>query len=355
MDTFISILTAVLTAYISFTNNLAADIEALLKPIESPVIEEFSLRQLPSKYENTPIILPASFSSQMAAVVGVQNEYTDSPKDSLVNIFCTHTEGDMIRATTGSGVIIDSDGVILTNAHVAQYFLLEGVLGDIDCYIRTGDPALPAYEAELLYISPAWVLENAAQIISRTPVGTGERDYALLYISSGLDNQPLPRSFPSLHFDATPFTPTTVPNEVVVSGYPAVSPFKQGGDGQLVRVSTSSVITELMTFTVNTPDVFSISGTPVGEQGSSGGPITTTDGKVIGLISTRGDDELFGTGSLRALTMSYIARTYQEETSVTLLEGMSGNLHERARRFHDALFPILQPLLVQELSVKSDH
>ncbi len=353
MSILTHIVIAVLSGYLAFTNLLADQIHQLLSTATPETTTAFTLRTLPSNYPVIPQILTGTYGSQVAAVAGVANEYTTNPKDALVNILCTHSDDTTLTIKTGSGVIIDSDGVILTNAHVAQNFLLEGIVGDTNCYIRTGDPARATYEAELLYISPAWVLKNAPQIIARTPVGTGERDYALLYITGGLNNKPLPKSFPALRFNATPFNLNYVPHPIIASGYPAVSPFAKGGDGELVRVSATSSITELMTFATDTPDLFTISGTTVGEQGASGGPITTADGTLIGLISTRGDDAQFGAGSLRALTMSYIAHTYQEETTISLLEGMSGDLHLRARRFNDALVPILQQLLMQELESDS--
>ena len=104
-----------------------------------------------------------------------------------------------------------------------------------------------------------------------------------------------------------------------------------------------------MTFGSNYADIFSIAGSNVGEQGSSGGPIVNTAGEAIGLISTKGDDVLFGTGSLRAITLSYIDRTIQEETGYTLQQNLGGNLPFRAKVFKDALVPFLRGMLEREL------
>src|SRR5581483_7670669 len=64
-------------------------------------------------------------------------------RSSLVNILCTTVGGGLFRPISGSGVIIDTRGVILTNAHVAQFFLLKDYpfKNNIQCVVRTGSPA----------------------------------------------------------------------------------------------------------------------------------------------------------------------------------------------------------------------
>src|SRR3989344_252919 len=44
---------------------------------------------------------------------------------AVVNILCITGSGGPLNSISGSGVIIDPRGIILTNAHVAQYFLLK--------------------------------------------------------------------------------------------------------------------------------------------------------------------------------------------------------------------------------------
>jgi hypothetical protein len=77
---------------------------------------------------------------------------------SSVNIVCVSADS-RIPSISGSGVIIDSRGIILTAAHVAQLFLLQDYLGSdkVGCLIRTGSPARRAYLAEPIYVSPTWV------------------------------------------------------------------------------------------------------------------------------------------------------------------------------------------------------
>src|SRR6185436_12542444 len=73
-------------------------------------------------------------------------------RSALVNILCM-PQGGSLRPISGSGVIIDPRGVILTNAHVAQYVLLsESPQINLTCSIRTGSPASPRWKAVVLYI-----------------------------------------------------------------------------------------------------------------------------------------------------------------------------------------------------------
>ena len=46
-------------------------------------------------------------------------------KAATVNILCRMQRGGQIAHYTGSGVVIDPTGVVLTNAHVAEHVLLE--------------------------------------------------------------------------------------------------------------------------------------------------------------------------------------------------------------------------------------
>ncbi len=361
MSVIIAFVTLILSGYLSLTDSVATLLtqafptasrysETVVPNPNTLALETFT--PLPSEYTEIPQILIDAAGNQTANALSATdtNVYATDPLEALVNIYCTYERDQELRVITGTGFFVDSDGIILTNAHVAQFLLLEGVLGDARCVIRTGNPAVPSYEVALLYISPAWIMRHANQITAATPRGTGERDYALLYVTGGLNNKPIPRSFPALRLDTNELTVAARGADAIVAGYPAETLFRnEDGTAALIPRQASTRITELMTFNTNTADIFSIAGTVVGEQGSSGGPILNSAGDVIGLISTRGDDAAFGTGSLRALTIPYIARTYQEETRSTFAQGLSGNLPFRARIFQDTMTPILKLMLTQQL------
>jgi S1-C subfamily serine protease len=304
-----------------------------------------------SKYRSIPDILIKNAAYQKASVVESIDPDTAQATalEALVNIFCSYSTDLYNKTTTGTGFIIDTDGIILTNAHVAQFLLLEGLEGKAQCIIRTGNPAIATYEAELLYIPPAWVQEHANLVNEISPKGTGERDYALLYITSGLEGIPMPEEFPALPFDVSPLTLGTVDTQVFVTGYPAKSILENGIDLPLIPKQATTTVGELMTFGSNLIDVLTIRGSALGEHGSSGGPVVNSEGNAVGIISTKGDDEQFGDGSLRAISIAYINRTIKEETGSTLTQNLGGDLPYRAKLFKDTLVPFLQKTLENEL------
>jgi S1-C subfamily serine protease len=364
MQFFIDIAVAALTAYLAFTNTIADTILSYLPTEEEEIIAEETtpsestpnLLSLPSLFESgsRPDILLRNATYQQATAIAAldsDSTYVTNPEEALVNIFCTFTSATTIRTTTGTGFFVHDDGVILTNAHVAQYLLLGAteVLGDAECIVRQGTPAMPQFKAELLYIPPAWVQENAKLINVEAPMGTGERDYALLYITESVTEKPLPESFPALEV-ATELLPRSIKDAAVTAaGYPATDLLQNGPNSDLLSVAAPTTISELYTFGSNYADVFSIRGSKVGAEGSSGGPVVNAEGKVIGMIATRGDDTTDGQGSLRAITLSHIHRTILEETGFSLEKNMNGDLSYRSTVFTDTLAPFLTSLLSQEI------
>lgn len=365
MQFIIDILVAGLTAYLAFTNTLAGAILEYLpndETAEEQVTDSgesstFGLRALPTLFESRglPDILLKSVEYQRASAISAVSEselLVSNPADALVNIFCTFTSPTTIRTTTGTGFFVHSDGVILTNAHVAQYLLLGATdtLGDAECIVRQGTPATAKYRADLLYIPPTWVQENASLITAATPTGTGERDYALLYVTNTTSGEPLPDNFPALAIDSELLPRTVTGSTVVAAGYPASDLIRNGANTALLSVVATTTISELYTFGSNYADVFSIRGSAVGAEGSSGGPIVNDEGKVIGMIVTRGDDTTDGPGSLRAITLSHIHRTILEETGFSLERNLSGDLAYRSTIFTNTLAPFLTSLLSQEFN-----
>jgi S1-C subfamily serine protease len=312
---------------------------------------------IPSILLSTPhtqeasIILSSVSTTTLHVMSEVEPIATDvSVRDAIVNIFCTMRTKHEVRATTGSGVFIHENGVILTNAHVAQFLLLAEPSRGITttCTVRAGSPATPKYYAELLYIPPLWVNENAKELHAERPTGNGERDYALLYVTKAIKGE-LPAVFPAITPSIKPLTNSAKHEAVIAAGFPAEIVKTEGSKAAINAVVATTTITELFTYTKNKVDLIGIAPSEVGEQGSSGGPITTRAGNLIGIIATKGNEEKDGAKSLRAITLAYIDRTIREETNVGLMDTISGNLPERAQMFRDIMTPLLANIVIDAL------
>lgn len=358
MNFITDVFVAILTAYLAFTSTLADVILRVdSEKTNAVVIDEAGehdsfMSSLPSRIKAIPDILLRSAEYQeatLAGAVGLSEGTTDDPMEALVNIFCTYITPEYIKTTTGTGFFIDPDGVIMTNAHVAQMLLFEQTEenGKTECVVRSGNPAAPAYYAELLYLPPAWIQENAVVLHDEVPMGTGERDYALLYVTRRVTDEPLPAVFPALNFDANLLPISLKGKGVTAAGYPAGALLRSGPSADLIPVVAETVVSELYTFGSNYADVIAIRGSAVGAEGASGGPVLDEAGNVIGIIVTRGNDETDGAGSLRAITLSHVHRTMIEETGFTLQQNLGGNLPYRAEIFGNTLAPFLLSIIEQ--------
>jgi hypothetical protein len=374
LEAFQSVVVALLTAYLSFTGSLAEHIESRLSPLSEPEVVEVTPADATPSTELTTLSRLYAGASGVSRILFQNDAFQNaaktigngasiasslSPEDarsaierSLVNVYCEYQTNTYTRTTTGTGFFIHGNGVILTNAHVAQFLLLETVDGTVEhaeCIIRNGDPASPRYRAELLFISPTWIVNNANLITVSEPRGTGEYDYALLYVSESLTDEPLPERFPAIPIHTNLLSKHLTGSAVLTGGYPAALLSREGKDAELVPKVVPTSIRELYTFGSNYADIFTITESAVGEQGASGGPVVSDTLGAIGLIVTKGDRRTEGEHSLRALTLSYIDRTIIEETGYTLIENASGDLTLRGAVFKDVLAPYLARLLVYEM------
>lgn len=232
---------------------------------------------------------------------------------ALVNIICYAPVGSALHSISGSGVFIDSKGIILTNAHVAQYFLLADQ--GVSCTIRSGSPALDKYTASLVYISPEWVQTNASVVTETAPSGTGEYDFALLAVTGSKTGNSLPALFPFIPLASHT---STVGTPVVIGSYGAQ--FLQASQVQTALYPTLvfGSIKKVLTFTINTPDVIALGGSAAAQEGSSGGGIADAAGTLVGTITTSTMEGATATRDLDAITANYIRSEYAHETGRTL-------------------------------------
>lgn len=266
---------------------------------------------------------------------------------ALVNIFCTPKTGGPL---SGSGIIVDSRGVILTNAHVAQFLLLQSALPEdrINCVVRTGSPAKPAYYAKALYVSTAWIEANASKIAQSHATGNGENDYAFLQIVGSVDDSSMPEKFPFVQMTTNK---PSKGSEVLLAGYPAG--FLESATIQKGLYITSSFTTIKDLFTFDDPkkvDLVSVGGTVVSQSGASGGSVVRQhDGALVALIATASDAANTASRDLRAITLAHIDRSLAAESKGGIAALLTGDLSKKLEDFNTNTAPALAKKLLDAL------
>lgn len=234
-------------------------------------------------------------------------------RSALVNIICSVPYGSSLRSISGSGIIVDPKGIILTNAHVAQYFLLAD--RDVSCVIRSGSPAANSYNAALEYISPAWINANPNVLTEPEPTGTGEHDFAFLAITKSATTAALPSTFPYISLATMP---ASVQTPIVIASYGAQFIQTNQIVSDLFPTIVYGSIKNVFTFGTNTADVLSLGGSAAAQEGSSGGGVADTAGELVGTITTSTITGATDTRSLNAITASYIRADYATDTDQSL-------------------------------------
>jgi len=351
----------------SFVVNTPAEKTAATSIVAKPkIVEQKSGQEAPSKLPSQKS--SGRLSSENAAVgfqTFVQAVSTPAPsvattktteavnteaRGALVNILCVTKVGGYFKPISGSGVIIDGVGVVLTNAHVGQYFLLRDypTKDNVDCIVRTGSPAYPKYHAQLLYLPPSWVTKNANQIIVEQATGTGENDYSFLLITSTVDGSPLPDLLP-----AVPLTYKTPArgDPVLLAAYPAG--FLDGAniETNLYASSAFTNVMDLFSFDNNGfVDLISIGGTVVSQAGSSGGAVVRQqDSALLGIITTATAGDTTAARDLRAITLAHIDRSLAAQGKGGLLQVLSGNLQAKADIFNTGIGQTEKQKLIEVL------
>lgn len=301
-----------------------------------------------------PSPAPASISASLAPNPLLNlSDLNMADRQALVNIFCVTNNDGGLRPITGSGMMIDDRGVILTNAHIGQYLLLQSALpkGTVTCTIRTGSPAKALYRANLLYLSPNWIRNNSKTITQSNPTGTGEDDFSLLYITSSVTpDTKLPEHFPVVAIDTSDAL-ITPGEQVLALGYPAGF---LGGitiSQELYSVASVATVGDVYTFKKDTFDLFSLGGTPVAQKGSSGGGIINpTNGRLSGLIVTTSESDSTGERDLRAITLSHIDRSLQEQESEGINQYLQGDLASKSLSFYENKAIELAQILIDAIT-----
>lgn len=233
---------------------------------------------------------------------------------ALVNIICYAPAGSGLRSISGSGVFIDPKGVIITNTHIAQYFLLAD--RSVSCDIRAGSPAADKYDAALIYIPPAWVSANANVLAEVAPSGTGKYDFAFLSVTKSSTSATLPPSFPYIPLATS--APSHYGSPVVIASYGAQFLAANQVQSSLFPTIVFGSVKDVFTFASSTIDVLALGGSAAAQEGSSGGGVATASGVLTGVITTSTTEGATDTRSLTAITASYIRAEYASETGQSL-------------------------------------
>lgn len=264
-------------------------------------------------------------------------------KGAIVNIICL--PGGGLLGSSGSGVVIDSRGIILTVAHVGQGFLLRDypTKGAGTCYIRTGSPAKNAYSADLIYISPSWIHENKATFLENNPSGTGENDFAFLAITGSISGKALPSSFTSIPL-APAGTKITLDEDVGTGSYAAEFLSSSQIRSSLYPTIKFAKVDDFFTFGRSTVDIFSVAAGSAAQEGSSGGVVISPDDHVIGVISTRTVKADLSQRSLQALTMDHVRRSFRADMGADLDSYLKGKLTTLVANFRPTAASLLSEL-----------
>lgn len=293
-----------------------------------------TVERLPDPYPTPPLPFSAINADARAA---------------LVNIQCYATGATPLHSISGSGIIVDSRGVILTNAHIAQYVLLSEVPEfNLNCVVRAGAPARPLYHARVLYMPASWVEKHASEITEAQPVGTGEHDYAFLAITSA-ESGILPASFPALSPDSR--DAIAFPGDsALIASYPAELVGAFAAQNDLFPMTTVAPIRALMTFATSSVDTLALGGVIEAQGGSSGGAIVNAWDRIIGLITTTSEASTTADRDLHAVTTSYIDRDLRDATGQSIDQFLDRPLANIEHAFDASLAPTIIQKYVTVLS-----
>lgn len=334
--------TATTSAFSKTESPVASVVEPKKEIPEAPVSVKSIIPPLPKPTEPPPVV---------SVVEPDWNKINEQTRAALANILCVSKNGDVFQPLSGSGVFIDPRGVILTNAHVAQYLLLTGGEASdeksnlLDCTVRVGNPAVNRYNAAVLFISPKWIADNAKNLLEESPKENGEHDYALLIVT-GMTNQDteLPFSFPFISL-REPLLNVDTKDTFLAAGYPAGFLGGIAVQRELYSVSSFATVQSRYTFVENTLDVVGLGGNLLAQKGSSGGAVVDSAGALAGLIVTATVEGATNTRDVRALTADYIARVFKEEAGFPLYELKNANLTSLLKQFNTQIAPALRKKL----------
>jgi hypothetical protein len=315
--------------------------EVLQKPKETPqeqkqeAVQEIESKITEIQKEFTQTITPVveSIKETLPTETVFETEQKEfSVKDVVVNITCLEKTNSYTRLSTGSGVVITPSGLVLTNAHVAYPFLKSSQFGDptYSCSIRRENIPNFGYNAHLVYYPTDWLRDNIEIIKDPAPVGTGENDYALLQITTGIGPTQI----------STSDLKTNLP--ITVAGYPGINSGVFEVDTKPGLKIAQTTIADFFTFNTRSYDVLQTGVNEVAKRGSSGGGIFNQN-NLYGIVVTTNSN---GQGSyINALTIPYIKKDFEEDTGTSFESFIQNSIEVLKSTFDSSYKPKLQSII----------
>lgn len=302
-------------------NEKITEVEDKITEIQKTFTENITLPLT----EKAKDIIPAS-------LVYDDKESVFNIRDVVVNIMCIEKTSSFTRLSSGSGVIISPNGVVLTNAHVTYPFLQSSQFGSsiYSCSIRRENIPNYGYNAELVYYPNDWLVVNQEVIKDPLPVGTGENDYALLQITSPLGPTPKASAFP---YATTEIKTSNLKKDtsISVAGYPSSNSGVFELDTKPGLKIAQTQIDDFFTFGTQSFDVLKTGVNEVAHRGASGGGIFNNS-SLYGIVVTTNSNSQ---GSyINALTIPYIKRDFEKDTGLDFEEYINSSYDMLKNRFN---------------------
>lgn len=229
-------------------------------------------------------------------------------KSALGNVYCSTIEGNRVQKITGSAVAISNNGVMITNAHVAEHILLSNTKAkNSNCFVRTGSPARKAYSARVVFLPEEWVLRNKDNLKFTSVTGTGEHDYALILLDEKINT-----SADQLTFIEPVSNSLEKRASVILGGYPAFN--ANVIENALYPVIDTSRIVQTFALGNETGALGDTSPSILAIHGSSGGAVGNENGDLIGIIVASILDSETQKPSIRFISFDYIKDDIKEKT-----------------------------------------